>query len=145
MSEIIAAYKSMWQNYANFDGRTSVKTYWLAFLGNFLITIFLTILCGIMFTIFAFASTNGADVGLVVACAVLALYALAILVPSISISVRRLHDAGFPGPLYLITFVPSVGQVALIVLLCLPSNTDGKYGPPEGEEEIEIIKFGSQE
>lgn len=145
MSEIMNAYKSMWLHYADFNGRTSVKTYWSAILGNFIITIALSVLCGIIFSIFAFASESGAGIGFVVICAILGLYMLAILVPSLSIAARRLHDAGFPALLLLVTFVPTVGQVALIVMLCLPSNTEGKYGPPEEEEEIEIIKFGSQE
>lgn len=133
MSEIINAYKSMWQNYGDFNGRTSVKTYWMAILGNFIVLITLSILCGIIFTIFAFASDSGAGIGFIVICVILALYMLAILVPSLSIAARRLHDAGFPALLLLVTFVPTVGQVALIVLLCLPSNTEGKYGPPEEE------------
>ena len=144
MSEIMRAYKSMWQNYADFNGRTSVKTYWMAILGNFIVSIILSIVCGIIFTIFAFSADSGAGIGFAVICAILGLYMLAILVPSLSIAARRLHDAGFPAILLLVTFVPTVGQVALIVLLCLPSNTDGKYGLPE-EEEIEIIPIKPQE
>lgn len=135
MSDIMTAYKTMWQRYSDFNGRTSVKTYWLAVLGNFIATLVLTVLCGIIFLIFSFASDSGVFIGLIVSCVILALYTLAILVPSLSIAARRLHDAGFPALLLLVTFVPTVGQVALIVLLCLPSNADGKYGLPENETE----------
>lgn len=133
MSEIISAYKHMWQRYGDFNGRTSVKTYWMAVLGNFIALLALTVFCGIVFLVFSLVSDNGVFIGLIVSCVILALYMLAILVPGLSIAARRLHDAGFPAVLLLVTFVPTVGQVALIVMLCLPSSTDDKYGPPENE------------
>ncbi len=40
------------------------------------------------------------------------------LVPSISITIRRLHDTGRSGRWYLIAFVPLVGAIFLLVMLC---------------------------
>jgi uncharacterized membrane protein YhaH (DUF805 family) len=49
---------------------------------------------------------------------------LAILLPSISVTVRRLHDANFSGFLYLLSFVP-VGSFVLLVLAIMESNPEG--------------------
>jgi uncharacterized membrane protein YhaH (DUF805 family) len=53
------------------------------------------------------------------------LFGLATLVPSIAISVRRLHDGNFSGWLYLLILIPILGALAIIVLMLLPSNPAG--------------------
>ena len=50
---------------------------------------------------------------------------LAIAVPSIAVTVRRLHDAGFSGWLYLVNLVPYVGGLVILVLTILPSKPEG--------------------
>ena len=50
---------------------------------------------------------------------------LGLVVPSIAITVRRLHDGGFSGLLYLINFVPYIGSLAILVLTILPSKPEG--------------------
>ena len=46
--------------------------------------------------------------------------------PSLAIAWRRLHDAGFPGPYYFLTLVPSVGSIIVLVLMLLPSKPEGQ-------------------
>jgi uncharacterized membrane protein YhaH (DUF805 family) len=62
------------------------------------------------------------------------IYILALIVPSLSLGVRRLHDVGLSGWLLLLNLAPPVGQIALLVLACLDSqHGDNKYGPnPKG-------------
>lgn len=135
----VDALKRFFQKYARFDGRASRGEYWWATLGLLLVWV---PLYAAVFVISAVGTTttSSADssgysttsstlsaTAAILVLLVLALFAvavLALLVPSIAISVRRLHDAGFSGWLYLLSFVPCVG-LAVLVLLCLPSKPEG--------------------
>ena len=60
----------------------------------------------------------------------LVVFWLGALVPSVAVTVRRLHDAGYNGWFYLLNFVPFGGIVPFIFTL-LPASVNGaKYGPP---------------
>ncbi|MDP5227153.1 MULTISPECIES: DUF805 domain-containing protein [Arthrobacter] len=53
---------------------------------------------------------------------------LAILLPDLAITWRRLHDGGFPGPMFFLAFIPGVGGIIVLVLTILPSKPEGmKY------------------
>ena len=98
-------YIEMWKNYANFSGRTSVRGYWMAFLVNFLV-----------------GTVLGAIVSAVPALSVItSLYALATMIPGLAIAIRRLRDAGKAWTWIFINFVPLVGWIIWIVMLCKPS------------------------
>ena len=97
------AYLSMWKNYVNFKGRTTVKGYWLAVLFNFLVSLILSIL------------VSFADVLSILAL----LYSLAGIIPGLALSIRRLHDINKSGWWVLINLVPLVGAIVLIVFFCL--------------------------
>ena len=59
------------------------------------------------------------------------LYALAVIVPSLAIAVRRLHDTGKSGWLLLVGLIPFVGWIILIVFYVQPSeNAANQWGPP---------------
>lgn len=62
------------------------------------------------------------------------LYMLAVLLPSIAVGVRRLHDSGHSGLWLLIAFVPVVGGLVLLVFFVLDSEPGtNAYGPnPKG-------------
>jgi uncharacterized membrane protein YhaH (DUF805 family) len=55
----------------------------------------------------------------------------ALVLPSISVAVRRLHDLGRSGWWMLLSFIPAVGTVVLLVF-CLQEGdpADNEYGPP---------------
>ena len=55
--------------------------------------------------------------------------ALLLIVPSYAVCVRRLHDTGRKGWWVLLYFIPWIGTIALIIMLCLKSDEDNKYGP----------------
>lgn len=58
------------------------------------------------------------------------IYALALIIPSIAVAVRRLHDSGRSGWWLLISLVPLLGAIALIVFYCMDSEEgDNQYGP----------------
>ena len=49
--------------------------------------------------------------------AILLLYVLALAVPSVAVTVRRLHDTGRSGGYLFLGFLPVIGSVCLLVLL----------------------------
>ncbi len=58
------------------------------------------------------------------------IYALAVLIPGIAVSVRRLHDIGKSGWWILISLVPIVGVIILLVFTVLDSTPgENQYGP----------------
>jgi uncharacterized membrane protein YhaH (DUF805 family) len=58
------------------------------------------------------------------------LYILAIFIPALAVSVRRLHDIGKSGWMYLIIIIPLIGSIWLLVLAVTDSNSgENKYGP----------------
>ena len=57
------------------------------------------------------------------------LYGLAVTLPGLAVSVRRLHDIGYSGWWMLLLIVPFLGPVALFVMFCLAGDQgDNKYG-----------------
>lgn len=110
---MINAYVKMFKNYAEFSGRTNRSDYWFAILANFIVSIILGIIISIA------PSLNFLS----------GIYCLAVLVPSLSIAVRRLHDIGKSGWWYLIFLVPLAGPIILIVFLATESSPDNIYGP----------------
>jgi len=108
------------KKYADFTGRARRKEYWMFVLIYTLIMIGLAILETIIG--FGFIST---------------LFSLALLVPSISISARRLHDTGRTGWWQLISLIPLIGIIVLIVFLAQDSHDANTYGPnPKALEDV---------
>lgn len=54
---------------------------------------------------------------------------VSILIPSLSICVRRLHDIGKSGWWYLFALLPLVGGILLMVLFCKDSTEANQWGP----------------
>ncbi len=72
---------------------------------------------------------------------ILAAYLLLTAIPSIAVTVRRLHDAGFSGWLVLLHIIPNgMGTVALIILCSLESKPGtNEYGPnPKDNQEFQL-------
>jgi uncharacterized membrane protein YhaH (DUF805 family) len=59
---------------------------------------------------------------------------LAVLVPSLAVMIRRLHDIGKSGWWFFISFIPLIGSIWLLVLLVTDSQPgENQYGPnPKG-------------
>jgi uncharacterized membrane protein YhaH (DUF805 family) len=107
-------YITVWRKYADFSGRARRKEYWMFTLFNFIITMVLTVLVLIPF------------VGFIL----MGLYGLALIIPALAVTVRRLHDLGKSGWWYFITFIPLIGGIWLFVLTCLNGQAGAnQYGP----------------
>ena len=99
------------RKYAEFAGRTTRKEYWMFIL--FYTVIYLVLLI-VDNTLGVFFFT--------------AIFSIVSLVPSISITARRLHDTGRSGWWQLITLVPLLGLIILVVLVSQRSSEDNIYG-----------------
>lgn len=95
------------EHYADFKGRARREEFWMF----------------VLFSIIASAVLS--VIGNPIHCDWISyLYSLAVLVPGLAVSVRRLHDTGRSGWWIIISFVPLVGCIWLIVLLCLDSQPE---------------------
>ncbi len=107
-------YLKVIKNYAEFGGRARRTEYWMFTLVNAVIVFLLSMLesiAGIM--------------GIVTF-----LYSLAVLIPSLAVVVRRLHDSGRTGWWILVSLIPIVGGIVILVFMCLDSEQgDNEYGP----------------
>lgn len=103
-------------NYAKFDGRVSRRQYWMFVLYSTIISFVIGFIGGLIPFLSVFSL----------------LYAFALIVPSVGLGIRRLHDLNLSGWFYLIVLVPVVGALALLFLFCMPGDAeDNKFGPAE--------------
>jgi uncharacterized membrane protein YhaH (DUF805 family) len=98
-------YISVLQNYATFSGRARRKEYWMFFLFNMIFSFIFGFICGLI------GVPELAN-----------LYTLVVLLPSIAVAVRRMHDVGKSGwfiliPIYNIVLAVTEGD-----------NGDNEYG-----------------
>ena len=108
MNEFIENFKDIITNkYAQFNGRANKTEFWQYILVYFLISIALSLLMSIFINVgmlrMLFTLIN-------------AIVMLALLVPSLAVSVRRMHDIGKAGGWVLINLIPLIGLIWFIVL-----------------------------
>mgnify|MGYP001544609771 CR=1 FL=1 len=124
----IQAFVAFHTRVFDFAGRSSRAEYWWSAL--MLILAFFGVA-------FAVVSTPGAMEHQLApgAAGLMGLYLLWFWLATISMSIRRLHDAGYSGWWYLINFIP-LGGLVLLVLFCFPSEPwPNAYGPaPQGPD-----------
>ncbi|WIY83139.1 DUF805 domain-containing protein [Propionimicrobium sp. PCR01-08-3] len=121
MNNIIDSLKYTLSKYIVFDGRASRAEWGTWVLSCFVINFVLGILVNLTM------NANGNSPFTIV----VSLFGLAILLPSITVSVRRLHDTGKSGLLVLLNLIPFIGQI-IVLILCLMAPTPGpnQYGAP---------------
>jgi uncharacterized membrane protein YhaH (DUF805 family) len=109
-------YTAVLKKYAVFNGRARRKEYWMFVLFNVIIALVLFILELI---------TNSLAITVLYY-----IYGLAVLVPSLAVTVRRLHDTNRTGWWIFIGLVPFVGEIILLVFVATDGNSgDNQYGP----------------
>lgn len=115
------AVKSCFTQYATFKGRASRKEYWYFCLFNFFIS-------AILFSM-AFA-INNESLSLFL-LGVVCLYSIVIILPGLSVTIRRLHDIGKSGWFYWIVLIPCLGGLILLYFMCKKGDTtENIYGKP---------------
>jgi uncharacterized membrane protein YhaH (DUF805 family) len=112
-------YLEVLRKYAVFSGRARRAEYWMFVLINFIISAVLFVVDS------ALGFNSGGSVGVLGG-----IYSLAVLLPSLAVTCRRLHDTGRSGWWMLIGIIPIIGAIILIVFLVQDSNAGGNdYGP----------------
>jgi uncharacterized membrane protein YhaH (DUF805 family) len=132
-----AAVKRFFKKYATFSGRASRSEYWWWTLVAVAVSIVLNIIIGAggaaTTTASSLSGTPAPGPGATVGYVLLVIWGLATIVPSLALSVRRLHDGNFSGWLLLLVLVPFLGAIALLVFMILPSNPAGqRFDQPTG-------------
>lgn len=105
------------ERYAKFDGRAGRAEFWWFALANIIVYVVLAALGSVssLFLILYFV------------------YAIAMIVPSIAVAIRRLHDTNKTGWLLLLQLIPIVGFIILFVFMVTAGDTAANpYG--EGPE-----------
>ena len=126
-------------NYANFQGRARRREFWMFTLINSIVLVVFQLLATAWILPSVMASnsddTAAPSAGMWVVLGLFLLYSLFILLPSLAVNVRRLHDTGKSGWWYLISFLPFIGSLVMIVLMVLDSAPgSNQWGPnPKGE------------
>ena len=148
---MINAYKNFFKNYAEFTGRSTRPDFWWVWLGNLILSIpFWIIYFYIVYlsTVIDSVSDSASEATFMVLGLVVIIYAifyLAILVPTLALSVRRLRDAGFHWAFIFLRFAP-MGGIALLILFAMPTKETEvvNYSEPQAvrnEEGIEDTPF----
>lgn len=141
------AIRRFFTKYADFTGRASRSEYWWVYLA---ITIVSTVVALIMVIVVGIAAASAGLAGMedpesvgfvgtgalgvaAVFYVLFGLGGLAILIPAIAVTARRLHDAGFSGWWILLHLAPG-GSIAVLVFTILPSVPEGARfdNPPYG-------------
>ena len=104
---MIEAVKLAFTRYAEFGGRSRRSEYWW-------FTLFNVIVSGIISTVLPDYAW---------------IWSLVMLVPSLAICIRRLHDVGKSGWFYLWILLPLVGSIILLIQFCKDSTEDNQWGP----------------
>lgn len=116
----IEAIKSCLSQYVGFKGRATRSEYW-----------FFTLFTGIVSSVFTgLAKATGANFFNILGI----IFCLAILLPGLAVTVRRLQDMGRTWPSIFFSFIPIVGTILLIVWCCKDSVPgENEFGPnPKG-------------
>ena len=100
-------YRKVMTQYVDFSGRARRKEYWMYFLVYFLITL----LCGVVEGIFSITGT------------ITTVVALVHLLPSLGVTVRRLHDINRSGWWILVSLIPVIGWLVLLYFMVKSGDT----------------------
>jgi uncharacterized membrane protein YhaH (DUF805 family) len=107
-------YLEVLKKYAVFSGRARRTEYWMFVLINVIVAIVLAVIDAVL-------GTHGVLGGI---------YSLAVLIPGIAVTVRRLHDTDRTGWWVLIALVPVIGVIVLLVFLLQDSQPGAnQFGP----------------
>ncbi len=120
-------YLKVLKQYADFSGRARRKEYWMFALFNIIFAFVLGFIDGLV-------GSFSPEIGIGVLGGI---YSLAVLIPGLAVSVRRLHDVGKSGWMILIVLIPIIGAIWLLVLMVTDSNPgENQYGPNPKETKV---------
>ncbi|WP_158865823.1 DUF805 domain-containing protein [Leifsonia sp. AG29] len=117
------AIRRFFKKYSDFTGRASRSEFWWWFLFAILVAAVYEILLLTLGTV----GNGGRGLGFFgwLLIVVYIVWVLVILVPSLALTWRRLHDANLAGPFWFLGFIPLAGPIILLVFYVLPSKAEG--------------------
>jgi uncharacterized membrane protein YhaH (DUF805 family) len=116
----VSWYLEALKKYAVFSGRSRRMEYWYFVLFNIIVAVVLSLIDRLTGT-FSAASNIGLLSGI---------YALAVLIPTLAVTVRRLHDIDRTGWWILINLIPLIGTIVLLVFELTPGTPgSNRFGP----------------
>jgi putative membrane protein len=131
--------KRAFSQYAKFDGVASVAEFWWFYLFNLIVAGVLYFLVFVLVIGTAASGGDGETAGAstLVVLLILGLYGLAVLLPSLGVTIRRLHDAGYSGFFVLLEFV-GLGIVTLV--LCIFPSKPAAWNPSWLDDEARALQ-----
>ena len=135
---MINAYKNFFKGYVDFTGRSTRSEYWWIWLTNMIL---LVPFYSAYFKVLANPRNEAALVALGGIAIIYMIFGLALILPMLALTVRRLRDAGFHWALIFIIFIPMVGPIVLLVLLAMPTKQVEVVTINETEEVVEVSPF----
>jgi uncharacterized membrane protein YhaH (DUF805 family) len=120
-------YLNVLKKYVTFSGRARRKEFWMFVLFNIIFGIIASILDNVfglakMTTINGIATYNAGVISII--------YSVAVLLPSLAVAVRRLHDIGKSGGWIFINLIPLIGSIWYLVLVATAGQAgDNRFGP----------------
>ncbi len=111
------------EKYGEFEGRSRRKEYWYY----------------VLFQSLIFASVGVAEILLLQSFMFIFIGGLLFTIPSISVTVRRLHDIGKSGWNYLWSLVPVIGPIMMLIWMCTDSEKyTNAWGPNPKDEQVDL-------
>ena len=135
---MINAYKNFFKGYVDFTGRSKRSEYWWIWLTNMIL---LVPFYSAYFKALANPRNETALMALGGIAIIYMIFGLALMLPMLALTVRRLRDAGFHWALNFIIFIPMVGPLALLALLAMPTKQVEVVTINETEEVVEVSPF----
>lgn len=115
-------YLSVIKNYTGFSGRARRKEYWMFVLINMII-------CAVLNVIQSVIGMETPYISII--------YSLGVLLPSIAVAIRRLHDTDRSGWWVLLSLIPIIGTVVIIIFLCQNGTAgNNRFGADPKQNEI---------
>ena len=144
---MINAYKNFFKGYAELTGRSTRSDFWWVWLGNLILSIpfwiiyFYPVYLSTAMDSVSDSASEAAFMVFGLFAIIYAVFYLAILVPTIALSVRRLRDAGFHWAFIFLRFVP-MGGIALLILFAMPTKETEvvNYSEPQTVKVKEVIE-----
>ena len=135
---MINAYKNFFKGYVDFTGRSTRSEYWWIWLTNMIL---LVPFYSAYFKVLANPRNETALMALGGIAIIYMIFGIALFLPGLALTVRRLRDAGFHWALIFVIFIPMVGPLALLALLAMPTKQVEVVTINETEEVVEVSPF----
>ncbi len=131
--------KVVFLNYANFEGRARRAEYWYFYLCAMLLFI-------PPYIIFIVGAIQESTIIMIVSGVVLAIIGLGLLMPTLAVFVRRMHDTGKSGWYFLLNFLPLISLLVFVFTLLESDKFTNKYGkdPKNPDKDDDLDKIGTE-